>query len=220
MKKEINLKIIVLIIMTIMMAFSLVLSNKDINNDKNPDVLLKDTVKYKGKTYVLLEYNMDILTYNFNSNEYYEEDKIIPVSNDKWDVVYFNGDLFVLENQVDEATNYYADDSNYEWYIVFDKDDKEIMFPISLNEEEIKYLYNIENISKDKTIKFDDIKQFASIVKISKDDFIQALTVLVYCDESWYWKTEIMNDYDEEYVIELPKSINEKIIYENEKMNM
>lgn len=220
MKKEINLKIIVLIIMTIMMAFSLVLSNKDIKNDKKPDVLLKDTVKYKGKTYVLLEYNMDILTYNFNSNEYYEEDKIIPVSNDKWDVVYFNGDLFVLENQVDKATNYYADDSNYEWYIVFDKDDKEIMFPISLNEEEIKYLYNIENISKDKTIKFDDIKQFASIVKISKDDFIQALTVLVYCDESWYWKTEIMNDYDEEYVIELPKSINEKIIYENEKMNM
>lgn len=220
MKKEINLKIIVLIIMTIMMAFSLVLSNKDIKNDKKIDTPLKDTIKYKGKTYVLLEYNMDILTYNFNSNEYYEEDKIIPVSNDKWDVVYFNGDLFVLENQVDEATNYYADDSNYEWYIVFDKDDKEIMFPISLNEEEIKYLYNIENISKDKTIKFDDIKQFASIVKISKDDFIQALTVLVYCDESWYWKTEIMNDYDEEYVIELPKSINEKIIYENEKMNM
>lgn len=220
MKKEINLKIIVLIIMTIMMSFSLVLSNKDIKNVKKTDVLLKDTVKYKGKTYVLLEYNMDILTYNFNSNEYYEEDKIIPVSNDKWDVVYFNGDLFVLENQVDEATNYYADDSNYEWYIVFDKDDKEIMFPISLNEEEIKYLYNIENISKDKTIKFDDIKQFASIVKISKDGFIQALTVLVYCDESWYWKTEIMNDYDEEYVIELPKSINEKIIYENEKMNM
>ena len=220
MKKEINLKMIVIIIITTIMIFPLLLSNEDIKNDKKIDTPLKDTVKYKGKTYVLLEYNMDILTYNFNSNGYYEEDKIIPVSNDKWDVVYFNGDLFVLENQVDEATNYYADDSNYEWYIVFDKDDKEIMFPISLNEEEIKYLYNIENVSKDKTIKFDDIKQFASIVKISKDDFIQALTVLVYCDESWHWKTEIMNENDEEYVIELPRSLNEKIIYENEKMNM
>ena len=56
-----------------------------------------DIVKYHGKRYVLLEYKMDIFTYNHNSNNYYEEDMIHPIIHDKWDVVYFNGDLFVLD---------------------------------------------------------------------------------------------------------------------------
>ena len=53
-----------------------------------------DTILYEGKTYVLLEYNMDIFTYNHNSNKYYEEDIVHLIYHKKWDVVYFNGDLF------------------------------------------------------------------------------------------------------------------------------
>ena len=203
MKKNNFLKFIILIISIIFLCI-LFLLNKNNNT-------FKDTVKYNGKTYTLLEYNMDILTYNYNKNEYLEEDIIHPVDNDKWDIVYFNGDLFVLDKDIEEATKYYANDKNYNWFIVYEKDEIEIKVPISINEEELKYLYNIESIEKKETIKFDDIKQFVDIVKVSKDDFIQALTILVHCKDSLYWKTEIMNDNDEEYVIELINSLNNKI---------
>ena len=84
-----------------------------------------DTIKYNGKTYVLLEYNMDIFTYyhNNSSNLYYEEDEIHLVPHEKWDVAYFNGDLFILDKQVKKATKYYTDDDNYDWYIAFDDGD-------------------------------------------------------------------------------------------------
>ena len=57
----------------------------------------EDVVKYKGKTYGLLEYNGDIFTYNYNGNEYLEEEKIHVIKHDKWKVVYLDGDLFILE---------------------------------------------------------------------------------------------------------------------------
>ena len=204
MKKEWLKKLFIFIIIVVIFAVVFVFVKKD-NNE------FIDTVKYEGKTYVLLEYNMDIFTYNFNSNNYYEEDIIHPVFHNKWDIVYFNGDLFVLDKQIKEATKYYADDKNYEWFIVFDEEDSEVKVPISISKEELKYLYNIEDIKETQTMTFDDIKQFANIVKDSKDGLVYALISLVHYEDSWYWKTEIMTDNDREYIVELPYSLNSKI---------
>ena len=178
---------LIILLVTILVIFLLI---------KNEPNEYKDTVKYNGKTYVLLEYNMDIFIYHFNSNSYYEEDEIHPVKHNKCDIVYFNGDLFVIEDQVNEATKYYADDKNYEWYIVLEKDEKELRKSISIDSKELEYLYNIESIKKTKLITFNDIKQFVDIVKTSKDGFIFALINLVEYEDNYYWKTEIMNEYD------------------------
>ncbi len=175
------------------------------------NVDFRDTVTYNGKTYVLLEYNADIFTYSFNSNDYMETDEIHPISNEKWDAVYFNGDIFIAEAQVEDATEYYADDDNYSWFVTVEKDDGEITESVSVTEKELKFLYSMENAKRQKTIVFDDIKHFASIVKKSNDGFIFALTTIVHCDNSWYRKTEVMTEDDKEYVIPLPESLCKKL---------
>lgn len=116
----------------------------------NNQYQFEDTITYKGNTYGLLEYNMDIFTYNYNSNNYLEEDVIHSINHNKWNIVYFNGDLFILDKQVKKANNYYSNDKNYEWFIVFDYGDSEVRKPISINSDEIAYLYNIEDVKKRK----------------------------------------------------------------------
>ena len=172
-----------------------------------------DTIKYNGKTYVLLEYNLDIFTYyhNNSSNLYYEEDEIHLVPHEKWDVAYFNGDLFILDKQVKKATKYYTDDDNYDWYIAFDDGDNIYKKSISIDKEELVYLYNIEN-NKDKlTITFNDIDMFADILKISKDELTQGIVTLALVEGNWYYKTETMTDDDREYVVKICDSLNNKI---------
>ena len=58
---------------------------------------------------------------------------------------------------------------------------------------------------------FDDIEQFANITKISKDQTMFAVISLAKYKNNWYWKTEIMDDDDREYIIKLPSSLNQKI---------
>lgn len=206
-KKNIK-KIIVLVIIVLILFLMLIFKV-----EKNK--VITDSVSYNGKTYILLEYNMDIFTYYFNSNEYYEEDIIHPVTHKKWDMVYFNGDLFVRKDQVEESKKYYSDDKNYEWFIVFDEEETEVSLPISISEEELTYLYNMDNVEKNETMLFEEIKKFASITKISKDKVVYSLISLAYYNDSWYWKTEIIDvnqENDPEYVIKLPDSLNKKII--------
>lgn len=173
-----------------------------------------DSVNYNGETYELLEYNNDIFTYNFNNNAgaYFEVDIISPVFNKKWDIVYFDGDLFVRKDHVNAATKYYSLDSNYDWFIFYEEEDKEEKVSIVLDEKEIEYLYDMEKMKREDTMVFSDIKMFINIVKVSKDDFIYALINLVYCHDKLYWKTEVMNDFDEEYIIPLSDSLKEKIL--------
>ena len=149
--------------------------------------------------------------HSYNSNEYIQVDEICPISNEKWDAVYFNGDIFIDEGQVESAERYYSDDSNYNWYAVIEMQDGEIKTPLSLTGEELRYLYGIENESREKTIVFDDIRCFASIVRESKDGFIFGLTTIAQCDNMWYWKTEVMTEDDREYVIPLPQTLCDKL---------
>jgi len=192
--------IIVIVIILLLIGFFLVTKNNYV-----------DKLNYKGKTYIYLENKMDIFTYGFYGNGYYDEDVIYPIKNKKWDIVYFNGDLFAKDKDVNEAKKYYNDDNNYIWFIVFDIDDDEKKEKIQLTEKELNYIYRMDEIKKSDSIKFDEIEMFASIQKVSNDKLISGIISLAYCKDYWYYKTEIMNDFDEEYVIKLPKSLNQKI---------
>lgn len=200
MKKQLFKVLVILAFIILFIVFFLIKNNNQ----------FRDTITYKGKTYVLLEYNADIFAYHFNSNNYYEEDIIHPVFHNKWDIIYFNGDLYILDSQIKKATEYYSNDKNYKWFVVFD-DEYEKKIPISINKEELEYLYKLETIEKKQTMTFDDIKQFSNIAKKSEDGLVKALIDLVHYEDSWYWKSEIMTNDDKEYIIKIPDSLSNKI---------
>ena len=208
--KKINLKkyltskitFVVLIALIAIISIVLILINKEPN---------LDTVKYKDKTYYLLEYNQDVFTYNFYYNDYLKEELVQPIEHDKWDIVYLNGDLFLPKNEVKKATEDYSDDKNYDWFIIIEKDDTETIIPLTITEEELEYIYDLDNKERKETMVFEDIEMFADITKISKDKTIFALISLARVDHTWYWKTEIMTDDDREYIIEVPETLNSKL---------
>jgi hypothetical protein len=175
------------------------------------ETVYRDTITYNDKEYFYLETNTDIFTYFYNSNSYYEEDMIHKIPHNKWDLVFLEGDLFITEEQLSEAIDYYSNDRNYTWFVTTEYNDTEIIFPIDINEKELKYIYNMDNMKKKETMTFDDIEQFANITKISKDQTMFAVISLAKYKNNWYWKTEIMDDNDREYIIKLPSSLNQKI---------
>lgn len=201
-------RIIIFALIIVILVSSVVLLLKKENDN------LIDTISYQGKTYVYLEYNADIFTYYYNSDDYYEVDVIYPISHDKWDMIYLEDDIFVLDKEVSEAKKYYADDSNYDWFFIVEDNEVETEFSISVSDEELKYLYNMENMKREETMLFTDIKKFGTLKKTSKDGFISSIITLAYYKDSWYWRTEIIDDSkenDPEYVIKLPESLNNKI---------
>ena len=91
-------------------------------------------------------------------------------------------------------------------------------YPITITEEELSYIYSMEDMEKKKSIFYDEIEIFGSLSKISKDGIIIGITETAYCDGSWYWRSEVIDESREkygtwaEYVQKLPDSLNEKII--------
>ena len=203
MKKRILKTVIIIDVLFVLCCLAAVITKKCAKH--------RDIIRFDGKTYELLEYNMDIFTYFYNSNEYLEVDEVHPVSNESFDAVYFDGDIFIDEKQVGKAKKYYADDKNYNWFVAFDKNDSVVKMPLHVTSDELEYLYNMENAQKREAFTFDDIEMFSSIVKESRDGFIFALITLARCSDKWYWKTEIMNDNNEEYMVPLPETLNRKL---------
>ena len=72
LKKYITNKITFIVLITVIAVLSIILMI--INKEPN-----LDTVKYKDKTYYLLEYNQDVFTYNFYYNDYLEEELVQPI---------------------------------------------------------------------------------------------------------------------------------------------
>lgn len=173
-----------------------------------------EKLKYDDKTYYLLEYKKDIFTYNFISNQYFEVDKISKINNCKWDAVYSEEDIFIEKSDIKDATKYYSDDENYKWYITIDENDDEIQNSIKLTDKEINLIYDLDNEKKERTIVFDDIKKMGSIKKISNDGFVYGIISLgMDSNNNWFYRTETIDDSNAEYIIYLPKSINDKINY-------
>ncbi len=176
-----------------------------------------DTITYQGNTYVLLEYNQDIFYYDRNADVYLEEDIIHVLQHEKWDFVYYEGDLFVLDSMAEEANTYYQDDTNYTWSIEVDSADMEEVttYPLFISAEDLAYIYNFENAEKEKSLAFEDIELFGTLKKTSADGFIYGSTSLAFYEDAWYWRSEIIDENTEgwpEYVYKLPDTLNTQII--------
>lgn len=176
-----------------------------------------DTITYQGNTYVLLEYNQDIFYYDRNADVYLEEDIIHVLQHEKWDFVYYEGDLFVLDSMAEEANTYYQDDTNYTWSIEVDSADMEEVttYPLFISAEDLAHIYNFENAEKEKTLAFEDIEKFGTLKKTSADGFIYGSTSLAYYEDAWYWRSEIIDENTEgwpEYIYKLPDTLNTQII--------
>ena len=176
-------------------------------NQKDEDVL-----EYNHKDYVYLDIENSVFTYFYNNNNgYIEEDKIIEVDHDLYDLIYDEGDLYILKSQLKQAKDYYDNDDNYKWRAQFEIEDATLSNPITLTKDDIDYLYDLDHINKEETMVFDDIQEFGDIIKVSDDDLIVGVINLVKVNDQWYYKTEIMSDDDKEYIISLPESINQQM---------
>lgn len=198
--------LVVKILLGIFMALGLTTCNSDNN-----------TIEYEDEKYVLLEYNTDIFYYDYNNNDYLEEDVIHPVECDQWKMVIYNGDLFVEKDKHEEAQEYYADDKNYDWQVTVENQDEVEIYSVTLTEDEQTYIYGMENLDKEMSVFYDEIELYGSLEKISKDGIIKAVINLVQVDDTWYWKSELIDeskgedgDYPE-YVQELPETLVERM---------
>lgn len=168
-----------------------------------------DVIHYNKKSYVLLDYRTDLFTYYPYLNCQCVENELHPINHDIFDFIDNEGDVYVSKKQYKKAINYYHNDQNYDWFIV---DEDGLKQKISLTDEELTYIYNLNSMQSTKTMTFDDIQQFIDLVKISKDNFLKGTINFVYDGQAFYYKTEIMNDNDEELMIELSDSLNKKLL--------
>lgn len=181
------------------------------------EYITPDTVNYEGRTYIYLECNEDIFYYDLNVSTYLEEDIIHPIPSETWDVVYYNGNVFILDSDLQNAKAYYGDDSNYEWSVEIDSTDSEDIYtyPLSVSADELEVIYGFEDAEKDTTLLFDEMEKFAMLKKTSADGLICASISLACYDGAWYYRSEVIDEQQEgwpEYVYKLPNGLNEQIL--------
>lgn len=187
---------------------------KDNNNNTE---YFNSQIEYNGKTYIYLETPLDIFYYDLTECEEHEEDDYVLIAHDKWELVYHNTDLYILSEQASQAIAYYADDKNYTWSVVVEDTDSEESFNIavSLSDEDIAYIYNMDEAKRNNTLLFEDIEIFATLIKTSNDSLIEGRTSLAYNAGNWYWRSEIIDDSTDgwpEYVVPLTKSLSQQIV--------
>lgn len=181
-----------------------------------------DTVKYKGEQYTLLQYPIDIFYYDLAEGvEGYEEDETVPLKGSWWPMVYNNGDVFCNKDDIYDANAYYNNHENYEWYAAIETEDAEETYLIEISMEDFEYVYRMEDMDKETAIFFEEIETQGSLIKTSKDGFLEGRTGLAQYEGNWYWRTEMIDESREmngtwpEYVIPLPETVNAEI---NESM--
>ena len=100
------------------------------------------------------------------------------------------------------------------WNVIIETDDTENRYPIEISMEDSEYIYNMENMDKETAIFFEEIKTQGSLIKVSKDGFIEGRIGLAEYNGNWYWRTETIDesrerDYDwPEYIIPLPDALS------------
>lgn len=178
-----------------------------------------DKLEYQGKTYVPVTFSQDIFSCVLGVEGEFETDVTYPIEGAQFDMIHNNGDLYVTEGQAGEAANYYQDDGNYEWEVsVFAEDEAEdLVSPIQITEDELDYIYELDDQEKDLAIYFDEIEQQATLIKTSKDGITRGSIELALYDGQWYWRTEIIDDTQEkdgtwpEYVYPMLESFQSKV---------
>ena len=166
---------------------------------------------YKLNQYIYLDFKEDIFYYYYNNTEYLEEDYILEIKHNDWKFLYYNEDLYIREKDYNEAKEYYDNDSNYKFYINIEEEYNSTTIPLTITKDELHHIYNMQNIIKKDSIKFENIETLGSLTKVSKDQKVTGIISLAYYKNNWYYKTEIMNEKDEEYIIKLPDSLNQRI---------
>jgi len=177
-----------------------------------------DTVKYEDEKYTLIQYPLDIFYYDLNKGvEEYEEDETVPLKGSQWRMVYNNCDVYCHTDDFDDANAYYNNHENYVWYVTIEDGDKEFTYPLEISMEDFEYIYRMEDMDKETAIFFDEIETQGSLIKISKDGFIEGRTGLAQYKGDWYWRTETIDENRErdgewpEYVIALPDALDNQI---------
>ena len=175
-----------------------------------------DTLDYGGKTYCYLQFPGNIFNYDLRESVDYEEDTVLPIPHECWDLVYRDGDLYVLESQWQAAVADYADDANYTWSVRIEDPETEETYsiPVTVTADDLSDIYTMEDRKGDTTLLFDDIELFGTLVKTHQDGLIAASTGLACRDGSWYWRSETIDDTVEgwpEYVVQLPNSITAQL---------
>lgn len=175
-----------------------------------------NTLVYNGETYRYFECPSDIFYYDLTESVDYEEDEYLPIPHEKWNLVYYNGDLFVLDSQSEDAIAYYADRNNYTWSAVIEDPESEdpTVIPLTMSPEDSNYIYNMEDTEWETTLDFDDIDLFATLIKTGDDRLISGSISLAYFEGVWYWRTEIIDENDDgwpEYTVPLPKALSDQL---------
>lgn len=178
-----------------------------------------DTVKYEGEKYSILGYPADIFMYDLAQGaDNYEEDETVPLDGSQWRMVYNNCDVYCHTDDFDDANSYYNKHENYVWYVTIEDGDKEFTYPLEISMEDFEYIYRMEDMDRETSIFFDEIETQGSIIKISKDGFIEGRTGLAEYQGQWYWRTETIDENRErdgewpEYMIPLPETVSDQII--------
>ena len=178
-----------------------------------------DYLEYEGKKYVSVPFSQDLFTCGFGMGGEFEVDETYPVECEQFDMIQTNGDLYVVKSQADEATSYYQDDTNYDWFVsIFDEEtDEDSIIPIDITEEELTHIYQLEFQEKNLAIFFDEIQQQATLIKTSKDGVARGSMELALYEGKWYWRSGIIDDSREqddtwpEYIYPMPDSFQDKI---------
>lgn len=178
-----------------------------------------DVVKYEGEKYSILGYPADIFMYDLAQGaDNYEEDETVPLDGSQWRMVYNNCDVYCHTDDFDDANAYYNNHENYVWYVTIEDGDKEFTYPLEISMEDFEYIYRMEDMDKETAIFFDEIETQGSLIKISKDGFIEGRTGLAEYQGQWYWRTETIDENRErngewpEYMIPLPETVTDQII--------
>ena len=171
----------------------------------------REQVSQAPKGYVYLQAPTGMFAYSLQQTVEATDKEAVTIPHEKWDLKYYKGDVFVAEAQAAEASAHYGDDQNYDWFLYVDVPGQvdNIMAPLALTEEEVAAVYALGS-EWEQTLFFDDVEVFASLVKNSKDGLLYASTSLAYFENTWYWRSEIINDTVEgwpEYVVPLPESL-------------
>lgn len=177
-------------------------------------------IEFEGKEYVCLEYPTDVFYYDYNGSshdDFEEVDGTYAIDSPNWNMVWSGGDLYCIKDCADEANGYYADDSNYSFYVMIDTEEEGNLHPVEMTAAELEAVYAVEDNEKDLAVYFDDFEKQGSILKISKDGIVRGTISIGKYNGHWYWRSEIIDDSQQrdgtwpEYVQPLPASLDSKI---------
>lgn len=152
-----------------------------------------------------------------HSDEGEEVSEYYVIDGEAGQIILYDEFLYCEEQSEDAIKEYYEDDSNYEWFVEFDRDDEYVRFPINISEDEKNAIYALDLAKKEKTLYLNEVTDMATLMKVSKDNVVCSKINLVYYDGIWNWQTEIIDDnqmkddYYAEYVHSLPKSVSDRI---------